>query len=334
MKTSQKTILIHAIACLAFLIFTQLFAPGPFSLERFSIPRNQQDIFANTLLVLFYYLNLYVLLPRYYFTKRYVLYGFILVAYCLFATFIPKILIIDTHIYNPPKPGGRFDWHDMSNIVFLFWSIVFFSLVYEINNRLKKTEREKQSAELAYLKAQVNPHFLFNTLNSIYALALDNSPRTANAVVKLSGLMRYVITEAEQDFVPLEKELNYILDYIELQRLRLDHTVQLNTHIDINPEGHKIAPLILVTFIENAFKYGVNPELESVIDIRLSLEENTLILSVKNNKVTLNLVENTSNGLGIKNAQTRLDLLYPNKYQLNIENQKAIFEVALKLTLI
>ena len=105
------------------------------------------------------------------------------------------------------------------------------STMIKINNRLKQTEKEKIDAELSYLKAQINPHFLFNTLNSIYSSAIEeNADNTATAVVKLSGMMRYVISEAHHDYVPLEKEINYITDYIELQKIRLGNTVNLQYH--------------------------------------------------------------------------------------------------------
>ena len=128
----------------------------------------------------------------------------------------------------------------------------------KINSRLKLAEKEKVNAELSYLKAQINPHFLFNTLNSIYSLAIEKSDYTATAVVKLSSMMRYVITDASHKFVPLEKEINYISNYIELQKLRIDSSIKLMYTVTGDISDKKIAPLVLISFIENAFKYGVN----------------------------------------------------------------------------
>ena len=161
----------------------------------------------------------------------------------------------------------------------MFLTALFVFLSLRINKQLKQTEEDKLNTELSYLKAQINPHFLFNTLNSIYSLAItENADQTSSAIVKLSGMMRYVISEANKDFVSLEKEVNYVKDYIEMQKLRLGNTVK----IDPSVSGHyfikKIAPLMLISFIENAFKHGVNAEAHSVILIELNIIDNDLTL--------------------------------------------------------
>lgn len=210
---------------------------------------------------------------------------------------------------------------------------IAFSFLLRIHFRWKKAEQEKTDTELSYLKAQINPHFLFNTLNSIYSLAITKSNNTPDAIVKLSGLMRYVITDASHDFVPLEKEINYITDYIELQKIRLDDTVAVKYEIKGNVKGKQIAPLILIAFIENAFKHGVNPEEESAIDISVTIEGDSLLLAVRNNKVTHLQDGEVVNGMGIENATSRLQLLYPAKHTLEIQNQSTFFKVELTIDL-
>ncbi|HRD40256.1 MAG TPA: sensor histidine kinase, partial [Bacteroidia bacterium] len=185
--------------------------------------------------------------------------------------------------------------------------------------------------ELSYLKAQINPHFLFNTLNSIYSLAIQKSDETANAVVKLSGMMRYVLTESQNEFVSLQKELDYINNYIELQKTRLDSTIKLHYTITGTTTGKAIAPLILIPFIENAFKYGVNAEENSEITIEISVNEAAINLFVKNNKVSIRPDPENRSGLGIENTKSRLLLLYPGKHYLNIDDNSASFSVSLSI---
>jgi LytS/YehU family sensor histidine kinase len=198
----------------------------------------------------------------------------------------------------------------------------------KMSNLWKQTQKEKLDAELLYLKAQINPHFLFNTLNSIYSLAIVKSDMTASAIVKLSGMMRYVLSEAHLETVSLQKETAYISDYIELQKLRLTESANLHFILTGYNTGKQIAPLLLIPFIENAFKFGVNPEKKSEISIHIDIEESHLFLFVKNDKVNDSAEHN---GLGIANTQSRLQLLYPGKHELNITDTENQFSVSLKI---
>ncbi|MCI5082151.1 MAG: sensor histidine kinase [Saprospiraceae bacterium] len=183
------------------------------------------------------------------------------------------------------------------------------------------------------MKAQINPHFLFNTLNGIYSLALEKSDVTANAIAQLSGMMRYITSEAGTDFVPLEKELNYIQNYIELQKIRFGNTVLLDFQIHNQSKNQKIAPLILITFIENAFKYGVNPEEESHILIQITIENAKLEMQIINKKVEIQPAKATATSLGIINTQKRLEYLYPGQYDLSIKEKDHHYHVFLNLNL-
>jgi LytS/YehU family sensor histidine kinase len=187
-------------------------------------------------------------------------------------------------------------------------------------------------SELSFLKAQINPHFLFNTLNSIYSLAIQRSDATPDAVVKLSGMMRYVLQDAQYETVSLQSEVNYIKDYIELQKLRLDKSVKLIFTQEGDLTGKKIAPLILISFIENAFKYGVNSEEDSEIVIRIKSEKE-FSLFVKNNKVRSYSSDEPNTGLGIKNTRKRLELLYPGLHTLEISDNEKEFSVNLVIRL-
>jgi sensor histidine kinase YesM len=221
----------------------------------------------------------------------------------------------------------------------LFCATVFVSLALKINNRWQESEKQKLDAELSFLKAQINPHFLFNTLNSIYTLAVKKSDLTASAIVKLSGMMRYVITEAQTEFVSLNKELLYVSNYIDLQKIRLGNTVIVEfeptlENEDTDGQFVPIAPLVLIPFVENAFKYGVNPEEPSLIRILLTLDGQTLSLSTYNRIFAIpHTTDDTSSGLGIANVRKRLELIYPERHSLEITRTESDFTVQLSLRL-
>jgi LytS/YehU family sensor histidine kinase len=197
-----------------------------------------------------------------------------------------------------------------------------------------KIEKEKLNAELSYLKAQVNPHFLFNTLNIIYTLAAMKSDQTAEAVMKLSKLMRYVIIDVQAPFVPIEKEIGYIENFIELHRLRLAKNNQINVHISGNQEGLQISPFILIPFVENAFKHGTSAIEPMIIDITIALSNNELHFQVKNDKLNINPQNYDSTGVGNENTMKRLEMIYKKNYTLQIIESDKTFEVELNIVLI
>jgi len=207
------------------------------------------------------------------------------------------------------------------------------STLLAVNNRLKQTEAEKFSAQIASLKSQINPHFLFNTLNSIYATAIDTSPKAADMLDKLSEMMRYTMKGTQKDFVSLEGEVNYIGNYIELQKIRLDKEIKLDYTFKGNFSAHQIAPMLLMPFIENAFKHGVNAEQRSHVKIELIIEENELHLLVSNRKVEMQKETSEQSGLGIENTKHRLQLTYPAKHLLSIIETENDFLVSLHIRL-
>jgi LytS/YehU family sensor histidine kinase len=308
------------------------------SFDVFDDPRSRSDFFTYILLIGFFYINYFVLVPDLFFEQRY--------GYFVLATIVSFFLIVTIpDIFfpfhpgpgdgpPPPKPPGAPLLMFRTGNVFLLFLIVFFlSLMLRIGSRWRKTEKEKLGAELSYLKAQINPHFLFNTLNSIYSLALIKSDNTAPAIVKLSGMMRYVINEAHAEFVSLEKEISYIKSYIDLQQIRFGDAVQLSFVVNGELKGKAIAPLVLIPFVENAFKHGVNAEEDSVIKISIDIEDDMIQCQVTNNKVRLRLSEEEKSGLGIENTKARLQLLYPGSHVLTIEDGISEFKVYLQIVL-
>ena len=195
--------------------------------------------------------------------------------------------------------------------------------------KIIKTEAEKAQAELSFLKAQINPHFLFNTLNNIYSLSVTGSRHTSESIMKLSNIMRYVTDEVTSDFVSLQSEINCINDYIDLQRLRLGKKTSLNFEVPDNVSNQKIAPLVLMTFIENTFKYGISKREESTIHIRI-LVEGCAIFFLCQNRIFENGPTERA-GIGIANTRHRLEHIYPRKHQLKISTENNLFTVNLKI---
>lgn len=187
---------------------------------------------------------------------------------------------------------------------------------------------KKVTSELQFLKTQINPHFLFNSLNTIYSLAVKQSAETPEAVINLSEMMRYMLYEADRDFVPLEKELDYLKSYIQLQRLRLadGRGVTLNIHGEYHHQ--KIQPLLFVSFVENAFKYGTDFSGKTQIKIVIEITRTGLTFICEN--VVGRLQKNKEHsGIGLENVKSRLKLSYPNTHELSIVNEDNMFKVKL-----
>jgi hypothetical protein len=234
---------------------------------------------------------------------------------------------------RPPAPKGFFRF-GASYHFFMFLLVYAGAFALYIYDQWQRAREEKLNAEIAFLKAQINPHFLFNTLNSIYSLALTGSDKTADAVLKLSGMMRYSVHEAHRDEVSLEDEINYLNNYVQLQTLRLTPNVQVHYEVTGQTIGKMIEPFLLLPFVENAFKYGVSPEEDAKIDIVISVTGNELVLRASNLKVRLREGQNTGLGLGISTTKRRLELSYPGKHDLDIQENQKEFKITLKIQLV
>jgi len=197
--------------------------------------------------------------------------------------------------------------------------------------RAARAEADKTNAELSFLKAQINPHFLFNTLNNIYTLAAIKDDNAADSIMKLSNIMRYVTDDVAEDFVPLQSEIDCISDYIELQRLRIGKNTAVNFEVNGNIGIRKIAPLVMMTFIENVFKYGVSKHEPSAIDIRINIHELDISFYCKNRIFGLQKSDYQRTGIGIKNTRQRLEHLYPGKHLLSISSLNNEYIVQLTL---
>ncbi len=221
--------------------------------------------------------------------------------------------------------------------IFLFGLIWALGMALKINERLRESEQraiqaeaDKANAELSFLKAQINPHFLFNTLNNIYSMAVTNSKSTAASIMKLSQIMRYVTDEVSEDFVPLQSEIECISNYIDLQKLRLSKKTNVVFEVQGNTGSKKISPLLLMTFVENAFKHGISNHENSMIEIRLAVDADSVRFDCRNTLfAAARKVERT--GIGLANTRHRLAHLYRNRYTLTINDEADVYHVELMI---
>jgi sensor histidine kinase YesM len=206
---------------------------------------------------------------------------------------------------------------------------------FEFEARKKEIENEKLIAELNFLKEQINPHFLFNTLNNLYYLAFTQSPNTTEVIAKLSQMMRYMIYDSNYSQVPLSKEIEYMQNYISLERLRLNNSIPIQLEIHGNPEEVRIAPLIFITFLENAFKHGVsNNNPKAWVRVSIRLEGGQCIYIVENSKIpSAHKEKEEKPGIGLQNVKRRLELSYPEKFQWQVDDQPDRYTVQLNLHL-
>lgn len=341
----------HLIFIIVFLIVPILVSSRPPGEPFLTItPPFIRDIIGNILLLSFFYLNYFVLAPRLYFNNRHIAYVLVVLFSLAIIFVLPSLLTGRLHASGdgpappfkprsiegiPDTPGiGDFLFAELRHHFYLFFIALFFSFLLRTRENMAKMNEEKLKAELLSLKSQINPHFLFNTLNSIYALSVKKDSKASEAIINLSGLMRYVIKDADDNTITLEKEVEYISNYIELQKARLGNTASVIFDVSGSCGNKQIAPLILITYIENAFKYGVNPDVDGcIVEVNITVTDSGLKLYVFNKIVPVHASVD-STGIGIANTAERIKLLYPGRHHIEITENKARYSVNLSLELI
>ena len=287
-----------------------------------------------------FYLNYSLLIPRFLDKKKYKLY-----AAGILATIIAFGLIkyggglaFKSYILVGLRKHESTFWEyffktTFTTTVFLFLSAVLkFTVDWFLNERVQRDlENQRLSAELSFLKSQINPHFLFNSLNSIYSLAYQKSDTTPEAILKLSEIMRYMLYECNDNKVELTKELQYLQNYIDLQKIRFGNKAFINFEVTGEVTNQHIVPLLLISFIENAFKHGIANDALAPIKLKINLEDGHLYFFIQNKKHTHN--RDSSGGIGLANVRRRLDLLYPGKYNLDIRDEADTYTCQLSLVL-
>ncbi len=260
---------------------------------------------------------------------------------------IPLIFIINAWIYTQIDHHFHFKiahpWHAffVTLIRHISFSLFIFALfaikhMYKKQREIEDISSKEQQAQLRLLKSQINPHFLFNTLNTIYASALEQDEMTPDLILKLSDNFRYILHEGQKNTVPIEKEVIHIKDYIDLQEKRLSDKIAMNWQENIDNYQQHIPPLLLISFVENAFKYSSMLVGKSHnININLSLDNKQLNFFCENHySLDQDIDKNwKESGIGIQNTKKRLELLFPNKHHLSIKTENKIYTVNLSLSL-
>lgn len=304
--------------------------------------------------MMYYYFLAYVIIPRYLYKREYFRFGVFLVLCMLGAALLTRlvdILFVEPYLYRLQKELSMNFWWDKmegtfterlfrsmyfvnavkgSNlIVWIALSIKFFKMWYE-------RRQAAAEAELNYLKGQIHPHFLFNTLNNLYSLTLNQSAKASEVVLGLSTILRYMLYETNKSAIELNREIEIIRNYIELEKMRYDDSLEVNFHISGDLTDVRIAPLLLIPFVENAFKHGVSEKIgDAWINIELNLRDEQLKFKVSNSKpdVLPDDITVHKGNIGLTNVHKRLEILYPDAYSLHTHNEVDVFISVLEIRL-
>lgn len=289
------------------------------------------------LAALVYFTN-YFLIPKLLYKKKYFLFAVILITLIVCSSLL-KMNIIGRMTNNPAllNISGNWKARVYDNIIphfFLVLAGAAFKLMFDYTTMQKKMAdmaKEKAEAELSFLKSQINPHFLFNSINAVYFLIDKENKEAREALHKFSDMLRYQLYEASGDKIPIEKEIDFLNDYVSLQKLRKDDKYMVNFSTTPEVKGFSIEPLLLVSFVENAFKHISHHSNETnYVKVKLSKANGTMDFMVENSKEDA-IADDKTGGIGLQNVKRRLELLYPGRYDLNIQDQVEVYKVHLKL---
>jgi LytS/YehU family sensor histidine kinase len=307
----------------------------------------KQDFLNATIFIFFHivvsYFNNYYLIEWFLFKRKYLTF---LLSLSLSILLVCFPLAVSTFRYLPLMDDSINSIWSISffvtNFLFILFTVLLTTSIKIFRNWYLKEQSNKDlqklniENELRFLKSQINPHFLFNNLNNLYALTLKGSDLAPEAVLKLSNILRFGLYDSQKQKVPMEDDIQFVRDYIELEKYRLGDRTTIQLHVYGSTIGKMIEPFLFINFIENAFKHGANPTLgQSFIDITYTIDDEakTIAFSVSNNKPRSlnNLEKDKVGGIGLKNVQTRLNILYPGKHQLKIADELETYTITLIL---
>lgn len=284
------------------------------------------------------YLTNYLLIPKLLYKKQYFLFGLAFIV-MITASSLLKMNILGRIMNNPNLLNFEGNWKARiyDNVIphfFLVMAGVAFKLMFdfvEMQKQMAEMAKEKAEAELSFLKSQINPHFLFNSLNAVYFLIDKENKEAREALHRFSEMLRYQLYEAGGNKIPIEKEVGFLQDYVHLQKLRKDENYKVEFTASDDVKGFSIEPLLLLSFVENAFKH-ISHKQDAVNFVNINLHRNNgqLLFDVQNSKEDAVSTE-TAGGIGLQNVKRRLELLYTGNYDLNIDNKPDVFTVNLKL---
>lgn len=288
------------------------------------------------------YFNLHYLIPNYLAKNQFRTYLGLLFITILIITPIEALILYLIYSGNPEAQAGiviNLNLYFIPPFLIASGSTLFKIVNDWFRNLRVKQELEKRTmqSELRFLKSQINPHFLFNTLNSLYALTLKKSDKAPEIVIKLSEMMRYMLYECNEKQVLLKKEVNYLKNYLDLEKLRQGKEIDIKFKVSGHISNQMIAPLMFIPFLENSFKHGLSNNLaDGFVHINMQVEDSLVKMDIKNSKpekLPVKDPKRKSGGIGLVNVRRRLNLLYPERYQLNIEDNPKSYCVRLELEL-
>ncbi|MEQ8472164.1 MAG: sensor histidine kinase [Marinoscillum sp.] len=295
-----------------------------------------------------YFSNSLVFVPRLLLNNRIILYALIIIGSSALILIgmravehglnLPRLM---HEIFKPDQPyvlksWFRFDFPGLLMTLLAFGVSTSIVLVRKDQRDTlvrKELEKEKVSTELSFLKAQINPHFFFNTLNNIYALTSLNVTTAQKAIHMLSAMMRYVLYDSRKELTTISQEIKFVENYIELMKLRLPEKVTINFVKPVDAPQELIAPMLLLPYVENAFKHGISSQTPSVIDVEITQQNSMLHMLVRNRIYESNGLKLEGSGIGMSNTQRRLDLIYPNKHKVEISQENGDYIVSFEIDL-
>jgi sensor histidine kinase YesM len=289
-------------------------------------------------LALLIYIVNYLLIPRLLYKKKYALFVISFLSIIVASGFVKMIVmgeITGQSVLSAPLANLKVRFYE--NVIsdfFLVTSGAAFKLIFDyigMQKRLVQIAKEKAETELSFLKSQINPHFLFNSLNAVYFLIHKDNTEARQALHKFSEMLRYQLYEGKGERIPIEKELTYLKDYVDMQKLRKDDNYFVEFNCSPNVSGFSIEPLLLIPFVENAFKHISHKTNEkNFVKLDISRSNGHFYFTIENSKETEKTTEKQG-GIGLNNVKRRLELLYPEKHDLKIKNAGGLYKVDLKL---
>jgi len=302
-------------------------------------------LFRNGLLAIIIYINILLLMPKFFQTKKYGQFLLMILLLLLFYTGIKdlhdaylnaRVVFTETHDFFKYTYYSKYSYYNFSIAVFY----VGFTMALELSKdwfiqreHLQKIKIENLNTEIDYLKAQINPHFLFNSLNTLYVQIDQKNNEARKTLEKISEMLRYQLYECNNDTITMEKELEYISSYIELQKLRNENNSDITYCYDEEIKVFRVAPLLLIPFVENAFKHLSNfTDRTNIVRVEIKKQDGKIKYIVFNTCCTSS--KNDQNGIGLRNVKRRLELLYPTRHDLLVERQPSSFKITLTLELL
>ena len=321
-------------------VFWIMLVLPPF-LFRYNTPSNRfteyslyRILISNAFLAIIFYINAFYFFPSIFKKKGIWIYLIVIVATVFGIWFFSQYL--DDNLFPTRRKWGRSIFPNIISYVFIIgiscsYRIIIDHLKLQKDNKEKETENLK--TELSFLRSQISPHFMFNVLNNLVSLARKKSDKMESALLQLSSLLRYMLYEGNQDRISLSQEVKYLQGYIDLQKLRFGDDVAIEFNVKGEVDDFKLEPMLLIPFVENAFKHGMGTIQDPSIRIEMEVIDNKLLFRVENEIPPIGESKDASSGIGLANTTRRLDLLYHNLYDLKIsqKNQKYLVELKLEM---